>query len=57
MESESNKENNIIDIECFACHKKFQLNLSIPSSQKTFYCKCPNCDAELKIGNPNYDND
>lgn len=56
MESESNKENNIIDIECFACHKKFQLNLSIPSSQKTFYCKCPNCDAELKIGNPNYDN-
>lgn len=46
-----------LNINCFACNKKSQINISnIPSNQKTIYCKCPNCDAELKIGNPNYIN-
>jgi len=41
----------LLNINCFACNKKSQINISnIPSNQKTIYCKCPNCDAELKIG-------
>lgn len=48
------EESHSIDIECFACHKNFQVDYDIPSNQKTFYCKCPNCGAEIKRGNPNY---
>ena len=48
---------SIISVECFVCHTKFELNCSIPSNMKTFYCKCVNCDAELKIGNPNYNSE
>ncbi len=50
----SDLEKNMIEVECFACHTKFQLNRNIPSNEKTIYCRCPNCDAELKISNPNY---
>ena len=47
--------NKIVNVECFACNTKFQINCSnIPSNQKTFYWNCSNCNAELKIGNPNY---
>ncbi|MBQ9658785.1 MAG: hypothetical protein IJV31_08485 [Clostridia bacterium] len=41
--------------ECFICNTRFTIDSSmIPQNQKTFYWKCPNCNAELKIGNPNY---
>lgn len=41
--------------QCFICNTRFIANSSnIPSNQKTFYYNCPNCNAELKIGNPNY---
>lgn len=50
----SDLEKNMIVVECFSCHTKFQLNRNIPSNEKTFYYRCPNCYAELKIGNPNY---
>lgn len=41
--------------QCFICNSRFVADFSnIPSNQKTFYYKCPNCNAELKIGNPNY---
>lgn len=40
---------------CFICKTRFSLDFSvIPQNQETFYWTCPNCDAELKIGNPNY---
>ncbi len=43
---------------CFICHSRFAIDTrKIPSNQKTFYYKCPNCGAELKIGNPNYSDD
>lgn len=41
--------------QCFICNTRFIAKFSnIPSNQKTFYYNCPNCNAELKIGNPNY---
>jgi len=44
-------------IECFSCKEKIKINYStIPSNQKIFYYTCPNCNAELKRGNPNYTN-
>ena len=53
--NKSDLEKNMINVECFACNTKFQINCSnIPSNQKTFYWKCSKCNAELKIGNPNY---
>ena len=30
------------------------MNLPVLATEKTFYCKCPNCGMELKRGNPNY---
>lgn len=43
---------------CSICHSRFAIDTrKIPSNQKTFYYKCPNCGAELKIGNTNYSND
>ena len=55
VDSSTNTVGNLITINCFFCHTEFELNLNIPSSEKTFYCKCINCGAELKRGNPNYD--
>lgn len=53
--NKDNIEKNIISVECFSCHTKFEVNCSkIPSNQKTFYCKCPNCNTELKRANPKY---
>lgn len=41
--------------ECSICHSRFAIDTrNIPSNQKIFYYKCPNCDAELKIANPSY---
>lgn len=43
---------------CSICHSRFAIDTrKIPSNQKTFDYKCPNCGAELKIGNTNYSND
>lgn len=43
-----------LTIECPICNNSFDLMWQIPDTQKTFYCTCPNCKAELKRGNPNY---
>lgn len=43
-----------IIVDCPACNNSFELKWNVPSTEKTFYCKCPNCGMELKRGNPNY---
>lgn len=53
IENEQPKKSQII-IRCHACNNEFKLNWNVPSSEKTFYCKCPNCNAEIKSENPNY---
>ena len=53
-DTDVNKKITEMDIECFVCHNKFQIKLNIPENEKTFYCKCPNCNTEIKRGNPNY---
>jgi len=45
---------NPIIIDCPACNNSFELKWNVPATEKTFYCKCPNCGMELKRGNPNY---
>ena len=45
---------NAIMIKCPVCNNKFELNWNVPASERTFYCKCPNCNAEIKNENPNY---
>ena len=47
-------KSNAIIVECPICKNEFKLNWNVPASEKTFYCKCPNCNAEIKKGNPNY---
>ena len=44
---------NIV-VDCPACNNSFELKWNVPATEKTFYCKCPNCGMELKRGNPNY---
>ena len=56
MEKKENHSDNTITIECFACHEKFEITCNAPTNQKTFYCTCPKCKAEIKRGNPNYVN-
>jgi DNA-directed RNA polymerase subunit M/transcription elongation factor TFIIS len=48
------KPTNPIIIDCPACNSNFELKWNVPDTEKTFYCKCPNCGMELKRGNPNY---
>ena len=48
------EEKKPLIIKCMLCKKEFQLNWIVPASEKTFYCKCPNCNAEIKYANPNY---
>ncbi len=43
-----------IIVKCNVCNHEFKLNWNVPASEKTFYCKCPNCNAEIKSTNPNY---
>lgn len=43
-----------IIVDCPACNNSFELKWNVPATEKTFYCKCPNCGMELKRGNPNY---
>lgn len=47
-------ENKPIIVNCPACNTNFELKWNVPATEKTFYCKCPNCGMELKRGNPNY---
>ncbi len=48
-------QNGMMNAECFACHTKFQIDgTQIPKTQKTFYFTCPKCGMELKLGNPNF---
>ena len=55
-----NKKHNVdvnsITIKCSKCDKNFQLKWKVPTTEAVFYCKCPNCGAELKCNNPNYKN-
>lgn len=51
---ETNKTKTPIIVDCPACKNNFELKWNIPTTEKTFYCKCPNCGMELKRGNPNY---
>ena len=44
---------NIV-VDCPTCNNSFELKWNVPATEKTFYCKCPNCGMELKRGNPNY---
>lgn len=44
---------NIV-VDCPACNNSFELKWNVPATEKTFYCKCPNCNAEIKKENPNY---
>lgn len=48
------KEVKSIIISCPSCQKTFELKWNVPSTEKIFYCRCPNCSAELKQENPNY---
>lgn len=50
-------ENTSIEIECTNCHKTFELKGTVPETERTFYCICPNCGVELKRMNPNYSGD
>lgn len=43
-----------ISVNCPACNTDFELKWNVPATEKTFYCKCPNCGMEIKRGNPNY---
>lgn len=43
-----------IIVDCPACNNSFELKWNVPSTEKTFFCKCPNCGMELKRVNPNY---
>ena len=43
-----------IIVDCPACNNSFELKWNVPATEKTFYCKCPNCGMELKRENPNY---
>ena len=45
-----------IEIKCRSCGKDFKIDLNVPISRQTFYCRCPNCKSEYKMGNPNYIN-
>lgn len=51
---EENKASKAIIVNCPVCQNEFKLNWNVPSSDKVFYCKCPNCNAEIKSENPNY---
>lgn len=50
----ANQVQNVQIIECPLCNKTFEFSGVVPETQKTFYCTCPHCGAELKRGNPNY---
>ena len=50
----SKPKSNAIVIKCPVCNNEFKLNWNVPASEETFYCRCPNCNAEIKEGNPNY---
>lgn len=59
IEMEENKAEKVkpvkpIVIKCPACSKSFELNWNVPASEKTFYCRCPKCNTEIKHLNPNY---
>jgi len=43
-----------IIIDCPACKNSFEFKCNVPDTEKTFYCKCPNCSMELKRENSNY---
>lgn len=47
-------ENKPIIIDCPVCKTSFELKWNVPATEKTFYCRCPNCNTEIKRGNPNY---
>lgn len=48
--------NKVQKIDCF-CGKSFDFDWSkIPDTEKIIYMRCPNCDSELKRGNPYYIN-
>lgn len=47
-------ENKPIIIDCPVCKQNFELKWNVPATEKTFYCRCPNCNTEIKRGNPNY---
>lgn len=47
-------ENKPIIIDCPVCKTNFELKWNVPATEKTFYCRCPNCNTEIKRGNPNY---
>lgn len=48
------KVSKAIILNCPVCKNEFKLNWNVPASDKIFYCKCPNCNAEIKSENPNY---
>ena len=50
----NNEVNKPIKIKCQSCNVDFELKWNVPSTEKVFYCKCPNCNAEIKHKNPNY---
>lgn len=56
VENKNDKEKTAksIVIDCPFCNNSFELKWNVPTNEKTFYCKCPNCDMELKRENPNY---
>lgn len=48
------EERKPIKVHCPVCNTDFELKWNVPDTEKTFYCKCPNCGMEIKKGNPNY---
>ena len=54
MEKGSDYMENKEKIKCF-CGETFEFDWTkIPNTGKILYLRCPSCNAELKIGNPNY---
>ena len=54
VENKDVQDSKNIAVDCPACNNSFELKWNVPATEKTFYCKCPNCGMELKRGNPNY---
>jgi hypothetical protein len=56
MSKNNETKSKIQKIDCF-CGNSFDFDWSkIPDTEKTFYMRCPNCNCELKRGNPYYKN-